>query len=179
MCKAFRAIGGARPWRARLLTEFVVTDVKQSNLDLAREYGATEVINTGTPEGKARLEALKAKPFDLVIEAAGVAETIQMAASLTRPGGRVAVFAWHHTPRSLDLGLWHMRGLKVLNTAPGIGTDRKVSHMERAARLLERGVFNLSKLVTHRHPVSKVQEAMELSARRPEGYIKGVLTFEG
>jgi threonine dehydrogenase-like Zn-dependent dehydrogenase len=115
----------------------------------------------------------------LVIEAAGVAETIQMAASLTRPGGRVAVFAWHHAPRSLDLGLWHMRGLKVLNTAPGIGTDRKVLHMERAARLLERGVFNLSKLVTHRHPVSKVQEAMELSARRPEGYIKGVLTFEG
>jgi threonine dehydrogenase-like Zn-dependent dehydrogenase len=50
--------------------------------------------------------------------------------------------------------------------------------MQRAATLLERGVFDLSRLVTHRHPIERAQEAMELAALRPEGYIKGVLTFD-
>lgn len=44
--------------------------------------------------------------------------------------------------------------------------------------MLETGTFDLTRLVTHRHPVSQVQEAMELSAERQEGYIKGVLLFD-
>ncbi len=159
------------------LAELVVTDVKAENLALAQEFGATEVINVGTPEGQARLEELKSQPFDLVIEAAGVESTLQVAGSLTRPGGRLSVFAWHHQPRTVDFGLWHMRGLKVLNSAPGIGRDHNINNMQRAVALLERGVFDLSKLVTHRHPFEEVQAAMELAAARPADYIKGVLLF--
>jgi 2-desacetyl-2-hydroxyethyl bacteriochlorophyllide A dehydrogenase len=160
------------------LAELVVTEVKAHNLELAREFGATEVIHVGTPEGNARLEEFKSQPFDLVVEAAGVEATVQQASLFARNGGRLAIFAWHHTPRSLDLGVWHLRGLKVPNVAPNIGTDHNTSSMARAIRLLERGVFDLSQLVTHRHPASQVQEAMELSVERPQEYIKGVLIFD-
>lgn len=159
------------------IDDLIVTDVKATNLELAQAYGATEVVHSGTAEGKARLEALKAEPFDLVVEAAGVAETAQMGGMLTRPGGRLGIFAWHHSPRSMDLGLWHTRGLKVSNASPGIGRDHSVNAMLRAARLLEKGVFDLTRLITHRHPVDRIQEAMELASVRPEGYVKGVLTF--
>ena len=159
------------------LAELVVTDVKAENLALAQEFGATEVINVATPEGQARLEELKQQPFDLVVEAAGVESTLQMAGPLTRAGGRLSIFAWHHTPRLVDFGLWHMRGLKVLNSAPGIGRDHNINNMQRAVALIERGVFDLSKLVTHRHAFEDVQAAMAIAAERPEGYIKGVLLF--
>jgi len=159
------------------LSELVVTDIKQSNVQLAREFGATDAIQSGTSEGDARLEELTASPFDLVVETSGAERAIQMAGTFTRPGGRLAIFSWHHAPRLLDIGLWHTRGLKVLNTAPGIGADRNIDNRTRAIRLLERGVFDLHKLVTHRHSVLDVQEAMELAAQRPEGYIKGVLLF--
>jgi len=159
------------------LAELVVSDVKAHNLALAQEFGATEVINAATADGQVRLEELQRQPFDLVVEAAGVEETIQMAGSLTRSGGRLAIFAWHHTPRTVDMGLWHTRGLKVLNSAPGIGRDHNVNKMQRAVALLERGVFNLDRLVTHRHAFSEVREALELAAERPEGYVKGVLLF--
>ena len=66
----------------------------------------------------------------------------------------------------------------MLNASPFISTDRKISNLERAVRLMEPGVFDLSKLVTHRHPVSQVQETMELAVERPPEYIKGVLLFD-
>lgn len=160
------------------LAELVATDVKPENLKLAAEFGATEVIEAGTLRGLQRMDELESHPFDLVVEAAGVAETVQMAGTLTRLGGRLAIFAWHHAPRSVDLGVWHIRGLKVLNTAPNIGRDRTIDSRGRAVTLLDRGIFDLTELVTHRHLVSEVQEAMELAAERPSDYIKGVLSFD-
>jgi threonine dehydrogenase-like Zn-dependent dehydrogenase len=160
------------------LAELVVSDVKPHNLALAKEFGASEVIQSNTPEGKGRLEELRSQPFDLVVEAAGVEPAIQMAGTYVRNGGRLAIFAWHHAPRSVDLGLWHIRGITVLNSAPNIGTDHNTNSFHRAIKLLDRGTFDLSKLITHRHPIDDVQMAMELAAQRPAEYIKGVLLFD-
>ena len=160
------------------LGELVVTDIKPRNLELARSFGATDLIQVGTPEGDAVMAALRADPFDLVVEAAGVEETLQEAGSYVRTGGRLSMFAWHHVGFPVDFGLWHMRGLTVLNAAPMISTDHNVDHMQRAVRLLENGLFDQRELVTHRHPTSKAQEAMELASERPPEYIKGVLLFE-
>ena len=156
--------------------ELVVADVKASNLALARQLGATETILMNE-DGAARLRALEAEPFDLVIEAAGVPSTLASATRLTRNGGRLAIFAWHHQPQSVDLGAWHMRGLKVLNCAPSISTDYNFDSFERAQRLFERGTLDMSPLITHRHPFEAAQAAMELACERSNGYIKGVLTF--
>jgi len=160
------------------IDELVVTDIKARNLELARACGATEVIRTGTPDGDARLEELKQHPFDLVVECAGVESTIAAAPALVRGGGRLAIFAWHHGLRKVDMGTCHVRGLTLLNSSPGIGIDHNVNTFERAQRLIERGVFDLTDLVTHRHCYRDVQQAMEVAASRPPDYIKGVLLFE-
>jgi threonine dehydrogenase-like Zn-dependent dehydrogenase len=159
------------------LAELVVVDVKPRNLQLAHRFGATEIIHAGSPEGQARLKELEQSPFDLVVEAAGAAATLSQATELVRPGGKLGIFAWHHEPRPVDLGTWHMRGIRVMNCAPSIGRDRNEESWERAIRLLERGIFDMGALVTHRHPADEVQAAMELAAERPSDYIKGVLMF--
>lgn len=158
--------------------QLVVVDVKPENLELAARFGATEVLQAGTTEADERLGEIRQDPFDLVIEAAGVEATLQQAGALTRPGGRLAIFAWHHHPRTVDFGLWHVRGLRVLNSSPQISRDRNVSNMKRAVDLIERGVFDLAPLVTHRHRICEAQEAMELAAERPRGYVKGVFLFD-
>ena len=160
------------------ISELVVTDVKKRNLDLARSLGATEVIQPGTPAGDTRLKELKGRGFDLVVECAGVEATLKSATEYVRLGGRLAIFAWHHAPRSLDLGIWHLRGITVLNSAPNIGTDHNTNSFERAVRLMERGTIDKAKLISHRHSVADVQKAMELAAERKGDYIKGVLLFE-
>ena len=161
------------------LAELIVTDLRPNCLALARRFGATRTIRPGTPEGEEELSALRdGRLFDLVIEAAGVPATLKMAGEYARTGGRLAMFAWHHAGFAVDFGLWHTRGLKVLNAAPMISTDHNVHHMQRAVMLLENGTFSQQELITHRHSVAQVQEAMELASERPAGYIKGVLLFD-
>jgi len=159
------------------LADLVVTDLKPHNLELAEQFGATETIQVQTPEGDARLEELKHQPFDLVIESSASSDVLLDAADLTRPGGRLSIFAWHRKPRKIDMGTWHIKGLTVLNSAPCIGTDHNINSFQRAISLLERGVFDLRQLVTHRHHVTDVQAALELSVDRPDDYIKGALLF--
>jgi threonine dehydrogenase-like Zn-dependent dehydrogenase len=161
------------------LAELIVVDVKPRNLEIARTFGATEVVNAATPGGQARLKELQKEPLDLVVEAAGAAATLSQATELVRPGGKLGIFAWHHAPRSVDLSIWHMRGLRVMNCAPSIGRDRNEETWDRAIRLMKRGIFDMTPLVTHRHPADDVQAAMELAAERPADYIKGVLSFQG
>jgi len=160
------------------ISELVATDLKEKNLQLARSFGATHTINSATELGLAELEGLRRDPFDLVVECAGVQETLDQATKLTRAGGRLAIFSWHHEPRPMDLGTWHGRGFTVLNTAPMMSTDRSISTMERAMRLIERGMFDQSQLITHRHSLTDVQAAMELADERPDEYIKSVLLFD-
>jgi len=160
------------------LAELIVTDVKAANLKLAAEFGATETVQVGTAEGDDRMEQLKAEPFDLVIDSAGVARVLQATAAYVRPGGRIGMFAWHHGEVSLDMDTLHMKGVTMLNSSPWMGADHNIDKMERGVRLLERGILDMRKLVTHRYSLAEVQRAMEESADRPDGYIKGTLVFE-
>ncbi|MDA0789023.1 MAG: zinc-binding dehydrogenase [Proteobacteria bacterium] len=160
------------------IAELVVTDVKEHNLALARSYGATHTINTGTDAGREELQSLRSKPFDLVVECAGIQDTIDQATTLTRRGGRLGIFSWHHQPRTVNLGAWHGGGFTVVNSSPMINTDRSVSDMERAVRLIECGMFDQSQLVTHRHSYKDAQSAMELASERRDDYIKGVFLFD-
>lgn len=159
------------------LAELIVTDLKPGNLDLAERFGATRTIRAGTPKGEAALEALAAEPFDLVVEAAGAEAVLQAAADYVRPGGRLSMFAWHHGSCSVNMDAWHMKGITVVNSSPWSGADHNVDKMVRGVRLLERGILDMGPLVTHRHAYTNAQEAMELAAERPDGYVKGVLTF--
>ncbi len=160
------------------ISELVVTDLKEKNLQLARSFGATHAINAGANEGLAEIEELRRKPFDLVVECAGVSDTLDQATNLTRRGGRLSIFAWHHEPRAMDLGAWHGGGFTVLNSSPTINRDRSISNMERAVRLIDRGMFDQDQLITHRHSYKDVQEAMELADERPDEYIKSVILFD-
>ena len=160
------------------VSELVVTDVKEKNLQLAKSFGATHTINSATDQGRLELEKLQENPFDLVVECAGIQSTIDQATKLTRRGGRLSIFSWHHQPRSIDLGKWHGGGFTVLNSSPMITMDRRVSNMERAMRLIECGMFDQSRLVTHRHSYKDAQAAMELAAERRDDYIKGVFLFD-
>jgi len=160
------------------ISELIVTDVREKSLQLAKKLGATHTINTGTDEGCAELEELRSNPFDLVVECAGVQATMDQATRLTRRGGRLAIFSWHHQPRSVNLGAWHGGGFTVVNSSPMISTDRSINNMERAVRLIECGMFDQTQLVTHRHSYQDAQEALELAAERRDDYVKGVLLFD-
>lgn len=153
--------------RRTLASHVLVLERNEARHDLARAFGAHDV----------RAATDEADRFDLAIEAAGAPAALDLATRLVRPGGRLSLFAWHHRPTPVALGDWHLKGLRVANTAPAVVADVRRDFMARTVALMERGVFDLSRLVTHRHAARDAQAAMELASARPTDYIKGALDF--
>jgi S-(hydroxymethyl)glutathione dehydrogenase/alcohol dehydrogenase len=73
------AVQGARIAGA---ASIVAVDVVDAKLDLARELGATDAVNARAADPRERVGRA-----DVVVECLGHADTIELAASLTAPGG--------------------------------------------------------------------------------------------
>lgn len=160
------------------LSDLVVAEVKPHNRKLAAQGGATEILDPANPAGVSRLEELARTPFDHVVECSGTQAGLDAAVKLTAEAGTLCLFGWHRKPRSLDLSLGHLRGQRILNTSPGMDAGRSYErHWPTTIRMIERGVFDLTPLITHRYPVADVQRAMEESCARPDGFIKSVIEF--
>lgn len=171
----------------------IAVDIREDRLALAKQCGATAVVNASTGDVQAKLDTLCSghrQPtflpnvvggkFDVAMEASGTPDGIKIATEALRLGGTLCLFGWHHGLTQFDGTQWHVRGLKVLNTSPMISPDfGKV--FKAAARLMSTGRFSLEALVTHRAQfpdMSRVRSLFEdaLNSER-SGYVKGVITF--
>ncbi|MGQ9629354.1 MAG: zinc-dependent alcohol dehydrogenase [bacterium] len=161
-----------------LASEVIAVDIDSERLRMAERFGATEAIDVNSGVGEDRLEGLKREKADVVIEAAGTPQALDLATEITRTAGRLCIFSWHHERRAVDLSRWHIGGFEVLNTSPMIDWDRGFfKNFPRAIALMKKGVFDLKPLITHISPCERAQELFEIAADRREGYIKGVVTF--
>lgn len=161
------------------LSDLVAVEIKEFNKNLAASCGATEVIDSASQEGIERLKQLEEKPFDITVECSGAQSALDTAMKLTKDGGNICLFAWHRKPRMLDFCSSHVRGHKILCTSPGIDTGLQYDrHWPVTIRLLERGIFDLKPLTTHRYMAKDVQNAMEENIKKTDGFVKSVLLFE-
>jgi alcohol dehydrogenase len=103
----------------------VAVDLDQNRLEKAREFGATDVVNSGASDWKEQVLALTdGAGVDVAIEAVGIPPTFAMATEIVRPGGHVANIGVHGKPVELHLEtLWIQNinismGLVNTNTTP-------------------------------------------------------------
>jgi threonine dehydrogenase-like Zn-dependent dehydrogenase len=113
---------------------------------------------------------------DVVIEATGKQWPLDLAAELTRERGRLIVAGYHQDgPRQVNMQLWNWRGLDVINAHerdPAI----YLQGMQAAANAVVAGKLDPSPLYTHRFPLDRLNEALEMTCQRPEGFIKALIT---
>jgi threonine dehydrogenase-like Zn-dependent dehydrogenase len=113
--------------------------------------------------------------FDVVVEAAGAQETLDLASRLTRVRGTLVVAGYHQDgPRQVDMQLWNWRGLDVVNAherEPAVYLDgiRAAIDATRAGRI------DLDRLVTHRFPLDRLGDALDAATTRPDGFLKAVV----
>jgi threonine dehydrogenase-like Zn-dependent dehydrogenase len=155
-----------------LLGWLTAFDIDENRLTLARQFGASETI---TLRDK-RLPQAMAGGFDVVIETAGNAESMQFAIQLLRAGGILENFAWHHHAFTFDLDDWHRNGWRILNIQPGMNPHFGDLY-PRTIALMGKGVFSNRQLVTHTERVERAKDIYSAAADRSGGYLKGVVTF--
>ncbi|MFD1108570.1 MDR/zinc-dependent alcohol dehydrogenase-like family protein [Pseudoroseomonas ludipueritiae] len=149
------------------------------SLDLARRMGAAEVIPM--EDHHAIIEQVKTLTggqfCDRVIEAVGKQWPLDLAGELTRERGRLIVAGYHQDgPRQVNMWLWNWRGIDVINAHE---RDPKVymAGIREAVEAVASGRLDPSGLYTHRFPLSRLDEALNATRDRPDGFLKALVTF--
>ena len=152
---------------------------RATSLDLARRMGAADTIPM--EDHFAIIEQVKALTegafCDRVIEAVGKQWPLDLAAELTRERGRLIIAGYHQDgPRQVNMQLWNWRGLDVINAHE---RDPKiyVQGISEAVEAVASGRLDVGPLYTHRFPLERLDEALNATRDRPDGFVKALVTF--
>jgi threonine dehydrogenase-like Zn-dependent dehydrogenase len=150
------------------------------SLAVARSMGAAETL--AIDDGKSVVEQVTALTggvlCDRVIEAAGKQPALDLATELTRERGLLVIAGYHQDgPRQVNMWLWNWRGLDVINAHE---RDPKiyVTGMQEAVDAVVAGRINPATLCTHSYPLDRLDEALNATRDRPDGFLKALVTFQ-
>lgn len=103
---------------------------------------------------------------DRVLEVAGAKDTFRLAWQCARPNAIVTVVALYDEPQTLPLPEMYGKNL-TFKTGGVDGCD-----CEEILRLIEDGKIDTTPLITHRFPLSRIEEAYSLFEEKRDGVIK-------
>lgn len=103
---------------------------------------------------------------DAVLEAAGAEDTFRLAWECARPNAIVTVVALYDKPQVLPLHDMYGKNL-TFKTGGVDGCD-----CAEILRMIEAGEIDTTPLITHRYPLSRIDEAYDLFENRRDGVIK-------
>jgi threonine dehydrogenase-like Zn-dependent dehydrogenase len=147
------------------------------SLDVARQFGAAEVIPMEDHNGIIeRVKDLTGGRFcERVIEAVGKQWPLDLAAELTGERGKLIVAGYHQDgPRQVNMWLWNWRGIDVIN-AHERDPKAYAQGIREAVEAVASGRLDPSPLYTHTYPLSRLDEALNATRDRPDGFLKALV----
>lgn len=147
------------------------------SLEVGRAMGAADLIPMDDHwKIIERVKTLTSGKFcDAVIEAVGKQWPLDLAAELARERGRLVIAGYHQDgPRQVNLQLWNWRGLDVVN-AHERDPQVYLQGIHAAIQAVTEGWLDPKKLVTHRFPLERLDEALDATADRPDGFLKAAV----
>ena len=159
--------------------KIIAFDIMDNRTSLGLEFGATNVYNNRECDPLESVEKITGGELaDLVVEAAGEAETINLAAGLVREEGLVFYFG-KPLERVFPFDFWTLSRKFCWTTSTGASSTRDpglVSY-KTALRLIRDGDIDVSGMITHRVPFDRVMDAYELARTREDGVIKTLVVM--
>ena len=146
----------------------------------ARRFGCDSVaLEARHPHQKEAGERLGADIgaeglYDVVVEAAGTAESLARCAEIVAPGGTIVVLGVHFGPVQLDwMPLFH-REARII---PSLGycAHDDVREMDEAAVMLAEDPDIARTIITHRFPIEDAVEAFRVASDRTGSAIRVVI----
>jgi S-(hydroxymethyl)glutathione dehydrogenase/alcohol dehydrogenase len=139
----------------------VVVDLDAAKLDLARELGATHVIDAGTEDVVAAVQGIAPEGADWAIEAVGRAQTLQQSVACVRPGGTVVAVGLARVGATFEIPINELvqRQKRVVGSL--YGSSNPLVDLPRLFRLYLAGRLPLDALVGEEYALESVNEAYE------------------
>lgn len=139
--------------------EVMLVTRQTSKQALGRSLGAAVTVDT-----EAAARAIWAQGADLVVECAGVAETVEMAPRLTRDGGRVVILGVLDKGQTVRIEPFDLLFREVQLLSSFLNPFTHV----RAAAMIASGRIHLDPLISRSLPLANAAEAIANPARAGE-----------
>ncbi len=146
-------VQGARLAGARRI---IAVDVVDDKLKTAERFGATHLVNGGTTDPVAEVQAITGGRLDYAFEAIGLAKTVSQAFAMVRPGGTAVVVGLVSEPVTVP-GFDFLREKRLIGTIYGSASIHV--DIPRLVDLYMDGKLLLDELVSRRRPLAEVNEA--------------------
>jgi L-iditol 2-dehydrogenase len=144
--------------RAAGAGRLIAVDVSEHARRRALALGATHALDPLDGDAVQRVYEILPGGPDLVVEAAGPIEAVQLMVDLRRRGTRWNVFGiTTHERFELDGGLTHFLEGRM---DASFGTTPLA--MSRAIRLMETGLIDIEQVISHRYPLGEIHQALQV-----------------
>ncbi|MEM9777858.1 MAG: zinc-binding dehydrogenase, partial [Chloroflexota bacterium] len=153
-------------------------DVQAHRAKVGLQYGATHTIhNKKAHAAKSIKTILNGNLPDVVIEAAGETDSINLAFDIAKDYGFVLQFGVPHE-QSFMIN-YNEQFRKCLTVKHVVYATREPGHTStlKALQMIASGEVNVAPVITHHFPFGQVLQAYELQATRDEGAIKIVINM--
>jgi L-iditol 2-dehydrogenase len=163
--------------RALGIKDIMITDVKDFNLQTAKDLGATYTVNIAAENLESAVtQAFGEQGVDAAILAVGKASIFKDALTLTKRDGAIVIVGLVHEDITFNLHDIGATGKEKIVTGSTVYTGED---FEKVLKLLEGEEMkkDLDTLITHEMTIDQVQEAHELIVNGKEDVIKIVLEY--
>ncbi len=147
--------------------------------ELAKAMGADETIpmnDHGEIVGRVK-ELTDQRGAERVIECVGTQWPLDIAGDVIGERGRLVIAGYHQDgPRQVNMQHWNWLGIDVVN-AHERDPRNYVRGMQDAVEAVGAGRIDPWPLLTHTYALDELGRALEDVAKRPEGFVKGVVVL--
>jgi L-iditol 2-dehydrogenase len=156
--------------RAEGCGPIIAVDLDQGRLDLARRLGADEAIRADLADVPACvLKRTEGRGADLVLEAVGIASTVQAAVACTRKGGQVTLVG--NLAPSVELPLQAI----VTKELTLLGSCASAGEYPTCLEMLVQGVVQVEPLISATAPLAEGASWFARLQQREPGLLKVIL----
>lgn len=141
-------------------TEIIMLDLDDNRLEVARRFGATQVINSSQGDAATAVKALTGgRGVDTAIEAVGIPATFQLCEDLVAPGGVIANIGVHGSKVDLHLErLWSHNIAITTRLVDTVSTPMLLKTVQAKK-------IDPTQLITHRFALADMMEAYDTFGR--------------
>jgi L-iditol 2-dehydrogenase len=152
--------------------EKVIMVGRGHRLRVAGEIGADETIDFEKEDPPRRIMEITAgRGADDVLECSGAAVTLQQSVHSAKKGGKIALIGFYND-KEVPFSSWTKI---VLDEILIKGSRANPNVSEDVIRLFKKGILKGDRVVTHRFPLERYEEALDTFVHRRDGAIKVVV----
>ena len=137
-------------------SKIFMIDLDENRLELAKKWGATETINSGSEDAIKKILTETVEGVDVAIEAVGAPATFDICQQIVKPGGHIANIGVHG--KSVELKIQDLWIQNITITMGLVNTD--TTPMLLKTIISDR--IQPQKLITHHFKLEEIMKAYEV-----------------